>query len=186
MVLQEYDDPGISDMTHYGPTHETYFVLKGRLRLTWDGGVLEAGANEAVYLAPGFNYELRCIGDESAYFLWSMTLLRRPDGGSARSDERPAASRRVMLGQDQARAVVDAALEHARRIEVPVSVAVVDAGRELLAFDRMDGALLISIETAIGKAYAARSLNKATADVGPDTQPGTRSTDSRSPLGSRS
>lgn len=67
------EDPGIPGMTHYGPTHETYFVLRGRLRLTWDGGTLEAGPNEAVYLAPGFNYGLSCIGDEGAYFLWSMT-----------------------------------------------------------------------------------------------------------------
>jgi mannose-6-phosphate isomerase-like protein (cupin superfamily) len=67
------EDPQIQGMTHYGPTHETYFVLRGRLRLTWDGGELEAGANEAVYLAPGFNYELSCIGTAQAYFLWSMT-----------------------------------------------------------------------------------------------------------------
>jgi uncharacterized protein GlcG (DUF336 family) len=76
------------------------------------------------------------------------------------------------LGQDEARAVVDAALAHARKIEVPVSVAIMDSGRELLAFARMDGALLVSIETALGKAYAARSLNKATGDVGGDTLPG--------------
>lgn len=67
------EDPRIAGMTHYGPTHETYFVLKGRLRLTWDGGELEAGANDAVYLAPGFNYGLRCVGEENAFFLWSMT-----------------------------------------------------------------------------------------------------------------
>ena len=69
----EHEDPGIEGLTFYGPTHETYFVVKGRLRLTWNGGELEAGANEAVYLAPGFRYALRCIGDERAYFLWSMT-----------------------------------------------------------------------------------------------------------------
>ncbi|MEA2268201.1 MAG: hypothetical protein QOD55_685 [Solirubrobacteraceae bacterium] len=69
----EDDDPEIEGTTHYGPTHETYFVLKGRIRLTWNGGELEAGPNDGVYLAPGFRYELSCIGDESAYFLWSMT-----------------------------------------------------------------------------------------------------------------
>jgi len=71
-----------------------------------------------------------------------------------------------------AQRLIDAALEHARAIEVPVSVAVVDAGREPLAFARMDGALLVSIETAQGKAYTARSLNRATGEIAPDTQPG--------------
>jgi mannose-6-phosphate isomerase-like protein (cupin superfamily) len=69
----EEEDPGIEDTTFYGPTHETYFVLRGRLLLSWNGGSLEAGPDDAVYLAPGFRYALRCIGDEQAYFLWSMT-----------------------------------------------------------------------------------------------------------------
>jgi uncharacterized protein GlcG (DUF336 family) len=55
---------------------------------------------------------------------------------------------------------------------VAVSVAIVDAGREPLAFARMDGALLVSIETAQGKAYTARSLNRATGQISPDTLPG--------------
>jgi uncharacterized protein GlcG (DUF336 family) len=67
---------------------------------------------------------------------------------------------------------LEAALARAHAIGVAVSVAVMDLGRELLAFKRMDGALLVSIETALGKAYAARSLNKATGAVALDTQPG--------------
>ncbi|MDX6722736.1 MAG: hypothetical protein QOD44_810 [Solirubrobacteraceae bacterium] len=65
------EDPGIEDVTHYGITHETYFVISGRLHLSWDGGELEAGPDDAVYLAPGYDYELRCI--EKSYFLWSMS-----------------------------------------------------------------------------------------------------------------
>ncbi|MEA2288687.1 MAG: hypothetical protein QOD55_684 [Solirubrobacteraceae bacterium] len=71
-----------------------------------------------------------------------------------------------------AQRVIDAALERAREIDVAVSVAIVDAGREPLAFARMDGALLVSIETAQGKAYTARSLNRATGQISPDTLPG--------------
>jgi mannose-6-phosphate isomerase-like protein (cupin superfamily) len=67
----EDEDPGGENMTHYGPTHETYFVLEGRLHLAWNGGELEAGPNDAVYLAPGYRYELTCL--EKSYFLWSMT-----------------------------------------------------------------------------------------------------------------
>jgi uncharacterized protein GlcG (DUF336 family) len=78
----------------------------------------------------------------------------------------------TQLTQADAQRVVDAALERARETGVAVSVAVMDAGRELLAFSRMDGALLVSIETALGKAYAARSLNRRTSEIAPDTQPG--------------
>ncbi|HMJ94455.1 MAG TPA: cupin domain-containing protein [Thermoleophilaceae bacterium] len=69
----EDEDPQIDGMTFYGPTHETYFVLRGTLQLSWNGGSLEAGPDDAVYLAPGYRYALRCVGDEPAYFLWSMS-----------------------------------------------------------------------------------------------------------------
>ena len=46
------------------------------------------------------------------------------------------------------------------------------AGANLVAFARMDGALLASIEISQGKAYTARSMNMNTADIGPLTQPG--------------
>ena len=36
----------------------------------------------------------------------------------------------------------------------------------------MDGALLVSVGTDLGKAYTARSLNRATGDISPDTLPG--------------
>ena len=66
-------DPEVPGLTHYGPTHEVYFVLDGRIRLTWDGGVVEAGPRDAVYLAPGWRYGLESIGDEQAFFLWAMS-----------------------------------------------------------------------------------------------------------------
>jgi mannose-6-phosphate isomerase-like protein (cupin superfamily) len=67
------EDPEVPGLTHYGPTHEVYFVLGGRIRLSWDGGTLEAGANDAVYLAPGWRYALESIGDKQAFFLWAMS-----------------------------------------------------------------------------------------------------------------
>lgn len=79
-----------------------------------------------------------------------------------------------MLGLSlaEARQVLDAALAKAEEIGSPSSVAVVDAGRELLAFARQDDALLASSEISQNKAFTARSLNMATKDVGPLTQPG--------------
>lgn len=78
----------------------------------------------------------------------------------------------MALSLDQARKVLDAALAKAEEIGSASSVAIVDAGRELVAFARQDGALLASTEISQNKAYTARSLNMATKDVGPLTQPG--------------
>jgi uncharacterized protein GlcG (DUF336 family) len=76
------------------------------------------------------------------------------------------------ITHDQARRALDAALGKASEIGSPSSVAVVDAGRELVAFTRQDGAPLASTEISIGKAYTSCSLKMATADVAPLTQPG--------------
>jgi mannose-6-phosphate isomerase-like protein (cupin superfamily) len=56
----------------YGPVDETYFVVRGRLRLTWDEGELEMGPEDGVYLAPGWSYHLRNVGDEPAFFVYGM------------------------------------------------------------------------------------------------------------------
>lgn len=76
------------------------------------------------------------------------------------------------LSYAEARAAVDAALAKAQEIGSPSSVAVLDAGRELMAFARMEDALLASPEISQAKAYTARSMNMPTADIGPLTQPG--------------
>ena len=54
-----------------------------------------------------------------------------------------------------AKAVLAAAEKRATEIGVPMDIAVVDDGGHLLAFSRMDGAKLSSIEIAIGKALSA-------------------------------
>jgi glc operon protein GlcG len=54
-----------------------------------------------------------------------------------------------------AEAVVAAAKAHAMRIGVPMNIAVVDDGGHLMAFARMDGAKLSSVDIAINKAVAA-------------------------------
>lgn len=59
------------------------------------------------------------------------------------------------LSSEAAHAAVAAAAAHARQLGVAVNVAAVDAGGNLLAFLRMDGAFLHSIEIAIDKAYTA-------------------------------
>jgi uncharacterized protein GlcG (DUF336 family) len=53
-----------------------------------------------------------------------------------------------------------------------MDIAVVDEGNNLVAFQRMDGAWLGSIDIAHGKAYTARAFNMPTKDLAPLCQPG--------------
>jgi uncharacterized protein GlcG (DUF336 family) len=73
---------------------------------------------------------------------------------------------------EAARRGIRAARELARTLGVPLSIAVVDAGDELVAFERMDGADLVSVRLAQDKAYTALVNRMATADLGPMVQPG--------------
>ncbi len=72
----------------------------------------------------------------------------------------------------QAGAIVEAAQAKAGEIGVPMNIAVVDAGNNLTAFIRMDGAWLGSIDIAQNKAYTARSFDMPTRDLEPLVQPG--------------
>jgi uncharacterized protein GlcG (DUF336 family) len=70
-----------------------------------------------------------------------------------------------------AQSVVEAARKKAEDIGVPMNIAVVDAGNNLTAFVRMDGAWLGSIDIAQNKAYTARSFDMSTKDLAPLCQP---------------
>jgi uncharacterized protein GlcG (DUF336 family) len=71
-----------------------------------------------------------------------------------------------------AEALVTAARHAAEAAGVTVSVTVLDAGGQLLAFRRDDRAVLISGETSTRKAYTALQLNAPTADLVDAVQPG--------------
>jgi uncharacterized protein GlcG (DUF336 family) len=73
---------------------------------------------------------------------------------------------------DAARHVVETARRAAEAIGVDMNIAVVDEGNNLVAFERMDGAWLGSIDIAQGKAYTARAFNMSTKDLAPLCQPG--------------
>jgi uncharacterized protein GlcG (DUF336 family) len=69
-------------------------------------------------------------------------------------------------------AVLEAARAKARQIGVPMHIAVVDEGTNLVAFARMDDAWLGSIDIAQNKAYTARAFHMPTKDLAPLAQPG--------------
>ena len=73
---------------------------------------------------------------------------------------------------EQARNAVAAAQAKAVSLDVRMNIAVVDAGANLRAFARMDGAWLGSIDISIKKARTARFFDMNTGDVGSLSQPG--------------
>lgn len=73
---------------------------------------------------------------------------------------------------EQARTVLDAALRKSEQMGVTMDVAVVDAGGNLKAFARMDGAWRGSIDIAIRKARTARFFDMPTGEIGKLSQPG--------------
>lgn len=76
------------------------------------------------------------------------------------------------ISTDQAQAAVKAAREKAVAIGTKMNIAVVDAGGNLKAFMRMDGAWLGSIDISWKKAKTARYFDMPTGDVGKLSQPG--------------
>jgi uncharacterized protein GlcG (DUF336 family) len=73
---------------------------------------------------------------------------------------------------DKARLVIEAAIVKAKEIGQPMNIAIVDAGTNLTAFMRMDGAWLGSIDIAINKAFTAKAFDISTLELGRNSQPG--------------
>jgi uncharacterized protein GlcG (DUF336 family) len=73
---------------------------------------------------------------------------------------------------EAAQAMVERARAHATRIGVPMNIAVTDAGGHLLAFARMDGAILGSIEIALAKAKTSILFNGPSENLWEFCKPG--------------
>lgn len=84
----------------------------------------------------------------------------------------PTAAQAAGLTLAAARAIVAAVQAEARAMAVAMSCAVVDAGDQLVAFERMDGADLIGITLARDKAFTALVNRMPTRDLAPIVQPG--------------
>jgi uncharacterized protein GlcG (DUF336 family) len=77
-----------------------------------------------------------------------------------------------MLTMDKAQLIIEAAIDKANTVGQPMNIAVVDAGANLVAFMRMDGAWLGSIDIAINKAFTAKAFDISTLELGRNSQPG--------------
>ena len=71
-----------------------------------------------------------------------------------------------------ARRIIAAATKKAEAIGQPMNIAVVDAGGNLLAFERMENAWLGSIDISIKKAWTSRAFDITTEDLGKNSQSG--------------
>ena len=69
--------------------------------------------------------------------------------------------RRPSLSLAGARALIDAAVAQAAEMDVAVTIVVVDESGVEKAAVRMDGAPLVSVQTATNKAYAAAAIGMA-------------------------
>jgi glc operon protein GlcG len=66
------------------------------------------------------------------------------------------------ISLERAEAVIHAAVREAKKRNWKMNVAVADSGGNLVAFERMDGAMLASIQIAIHKARAAATFRRPT------------------------
>jgi uncharacterized protein GlcG (DUF336 family) len=73
---------------------------------------------------------------------------------------------------EDARRVIAAAEKKAQEIGQPMNIAVADAGGNLVAHVRQDGAWLGSIDISIKKAYTSRAFDIATKDLAEHSQSG--------------
>lgn len=78
----------------------------------------------------------------------------------------------MSLTLDDAKRMLQAGEKAAADIGISYNIAVVDAGGNLVAFVRQDGALIGSIDLAIGKAVTARIFDKPTSLLAELAQPG--------------
>ena len=77
-----------------------------------------------------------------------------------------------MVTLEDARRVIAAGEKQAEKIGQPMNIAVVDAGGNLVAHVRMDGAWIGSIDISINKAWTARAFDLPTADLAKNSQSG--------------
>ena len=77
-----------------------------------------------------------------------------------------------MITLEEAQSIISAAEDRARQMGQPMNIAVMDAGRNLVAFHRMDGAWVASTDIAIDKAFTSAGRGLTTRKIGEMAQPG--------------
>ena len=101
-----------------------------------------------------------------------LVAQQRPDDTRAQQAAAQAGANANDITLDQAHAALEAAAKKAQEINTKMDICVVDAGGNLKAFARMDGAWIGSIDISIKKAKTARFFDMPTGNIGKLSQPG--------------
>merc|ERR1712018_663138 len=67
---------------------------------------------------------------------------------------------------------MEAALDECKKLDVKMNIAIVDAGGNLVSFQRMDGAWLGSVDIAMKKAKTSVFFDMPSSEIGELSQPG--------------
>lgn len=89
------------------------------------------------------------------------------------------------LSQAEAQVLIAGARAKANEIGVPMCISVVDESGNLIAFERMDGGKVHSIQLSMDKAFTAASARKATHEYNAVCQPGSLAFGIHTALGGR-
>jgi uncharacterized protein GlcG (DUF336 family) len=84
------------------------------------------------------------------------------------------AQQKTGVSLEDARRVIAAAEKKAQEIGQPMNIAVADEGANLVAFIRMEGAWIGSIDIAQKKAFTSRAFDISTKDLAPHSQSGSQ------------
>ncbi|WP_455278307.1 GlcG/HbpS family heme-binding protein [[Eubacterium] cellulosolvens] len=88
------------------------------------------------------------------------------------TDENSIYKDSIKLKLEGAKIILKASEAKAKEIGVPMSIAIVDEGCNLIAFEKMDGAKITSIDIAINKAFTAAGSRKGTHEYAEVASPG--------------
>jgi uncharacterized protein GlcG (DUF336 family) len=109
-------------------------------------------------------------GSTFSYFDQSQRI--RAPGREIMPETLETTGKALGVSLEAARKVIHAGEEKAREIGQPMNIAVVDAGANLVAFERMEGAWIGSIDISINKAFTARAFDIETKALGENSQSG--------------
>jgi uncharacterized protein GlcG (DUF336 family) len=87
-------------------------------------------------------------------------------------DENKICKDSIKLTLEGAKIILAASEDKAKEIGVPMSIAIVDEGCNLIAFENMDGAKITSIDIAMNKAFTAAGSRKGTHEYAEVASPG--------------
>lgn len=82
------------------------------------------------------------------------------------------AGKALGISLDEARQIIRAGQKKADEMDKKMNIAVVDAGANLIAFERQDGAWIGSIDIAVKKAFTSRAFDIETRALAENSQSG--------------